>query len=147
MNEPSERGVCPRCRGTGCVRFGKARGYQRWRCQDCRRTWNELLGTPLFHLHTSLPEIVRAILVVVHRGSLRAAEEQTGHNYDTIAEWIKRIGAHAEAVTKLLVRDLNLSEVEVDEFWSFVGKKGGTPRRRGQAILRPRKRKASAGAP
>jgi hypothetical protein len=81
------------------------------------------VGTPLFRLHTPLPEIVRAILVVLRRGSLRAAEEQTGHNYETIAGWIRRIGPHAEAVTEALVRDLALSELEIDEFWSFVGEK------------------------
>jgi hypothetical protein len=37
---------------------------------------------------------------------------------------MRRIGAHADAVTEHLVRDLKLTEVELDEFWSFVGKKG-----------------------
>jgi transposase-like protein len=143
----SETVACPRCGGAECVRFGTRKGSQRWRCASCRRTWNERLGTPLFHLHTPLPEIVHTIRIVMARGSLRAAEELTGHNDDTIAVWIKRLGEHAEAVTELLVRDLTLSEVEVDEVWSFVGKKGGAPRRRGQAILRPRGRRASAGAP
>jgi transposase-like protein len=134
-----EKPSCPRCNGMQCIRFGKVQGHQRWRCQECRRTWNDLLGTPLFHLHTPLPEIVRSIRIVLHRGSLRAAEEQTGHNYDTIATWIRRLGAHADAVTEILARDLALSEVEIDEFWSFVGKKGGHARRRGQPILpRPR---------
>jgi hypothetical protein len=100
----------------------------------------------LFRLHTPVPEIVRSILVVLRRGSLRAAEEQTGHNYETIAEWIRRIGAHAEAVTEVLVRDLVLSEVEVDEFWSFVGEKGDEAYRRGQAILPRPTGGASAGA-
>jgi transposase-like protein len=131
--------ACPRCRGTHCIRYGSSRGHRRWRCRACGRTFAETVGTPLFHLHTPLPEIVRAILVVLRRGSLRAAEEQTGHNYETIATWIRRIGTHAEAVTEVLVRDLELSKVELDEFWSFVGKKGELPRRRGQSLLpRPR---------
>ena len=140
-----EKPTCPRCAGTWCIRFGKANGQQRWRCRGCRRTWNATWGTPLFHLHTSLPEIVRSIGVVLHRGSLRAAEEQTGHNYDTIATWIRRFGAHAEAFTETLAHDLDLSEVEIDEFWSFVGKKGGRSRRPGQAILPPARTAASAG--
>ena len=76
--------TCPRCGETGCVRYGTRRGGQRWRCRICRRTWNELLGTPLFHLPTPLPEIVRTIRVVMARGSLPAAAELPGHNYDTI---------------------------------------------------------------
>jgi transposase-like protein len=142
----SEDVTCPRCGEAGCLRYGTRKGAQRWRCPSGRRTWNERLGTPLFHRHTPLPEIVRTIRIVLARGSRRAAEELTGHNYDTIAIWIKRLGAHAAAVTEILVRDLDLPEGEVDEFWSFVGQKGDAPRRRGQAILRPRPRRGSAGA-
>jgi transposase-like protein len=137
--------VCPRCQGTHWTRNGSSRGHRRFECQDCGRTFAETVGTPLFHLHTPWPEIVRAVLIVLRRGSLRAAEEQTGHNYETIAMWIRRIGEHAEAVTEVLVRELELSEVELDEFWSFVGKKGDRPRQRGQAILR-RPKRASDGA-
>jgi hypothetical protein len=96
-------------------------------------------------LHTPVAEIVRAVLVVLRRGSLRAAEEQTGHNYETIAEWIRRLGAHADAVTEILACDVALSEVELDEFWSFVGKKGARPRRRGPPLLR-RMSRGSGGA-
>jgi transposase-like protein len=137
--------ACPRCQGTHCTRNGSSRGRQRFECQQCGRTFAETVGTPLFHLHTPPAEIVRAIMIVLRRGSLRAAEEQTGHNYETIATWLRRIGDHAEVVTAVLVRDLELSEVELDEFWSFVGKKGGLPRRRGQSSL-PRATRASGGA-
>lgn len=133
----------PRCGGSQCIRYGSSRGHRRWRCRACGRTFGVTVGTPLFHLHTPLTEIVRAILVVLRRGSLRAAEEQTGHNYETIATWIRRIGTHAEAVTEVLARDLELSAVEIDEFWSLVGKKGDRPRRV-QPLL-PRRRRASAG--
>jgi transposase-like protein len=138
--------ICPRCQGTRCTANGSSRGHRRFRCQDCGRTFAGTVGTPLFHLHTPWPEIVRAILVVLRRGSLRAAEEQTGHNYETIAEWIRRIAAHADVVSAVLVHDLDLSEVELDEFWSFVGKKGTLIPQRGHAILANRRR-ASVGAP
>jgi hypothetical protein len=65
----------------------------------------------------------------LHRGSLRAAEEQTGQNDETTAAWIKRLGDHAAALTDLLVRELHLSEVGLDKLWSFVGRKGGAGHR------------------
>jgi transposase-like protein len=138
--------VCPQCHGTHCTRNGSSRGHRRWECQTCGRTFAETVGTPRFHLHTPLPEIIRAILVVRRRGGLRAAEEQTEHNYETIAEWIRRIGDHAAAVTAVLSHDLALSEVEIDEFWSFVGKKGAVPYQRGKPILRRETSRASGGA-
>jgi transposase-like protein len=119
----SETVTCPRCGQAEGRRVGTRKGFPRWRCGSCRRAWNERLGTPRFPLPPPLPEIVRPLRIVRARGSLRAAEELTGHNDDTIAVWITRLGAHAEAVTDVLVRDLHLSEVESEEFWSFVGKK------------------------
>jgi hypothetical protein len=68
-------------------------------------------------------KIARAILVVARRGSLRAAEEVTGHKYETISKWLQRATTHAEALSEAMARDLPLSEVEIDEFWSFVQKK------------------------
>lgn len=126
MGRPRNPGnpPCARCGDAETVSKGRENGRPCWRCLACGRSFGQNLGAPLYRLKTGTAAIVRAVKVVLHRGSLRAAEEQTGHNYETIAAWIERLGDHAEAVTELLVRDLALSEVEVDEFWSFVGRKG-----------------------
>jgi hypothetical protein len=83
----------------------------------------------MYRLQTPPAEVARALLVVLRRGSLLAAEEVTGHKYETISRWLRRAAAHAEALTDALVHDLHLTEVEVDEFWSFVRHKGGQPNR------------------
>lgn len=134
----AEELVCPRCSGRRCTRFGSSSGHRRWRCHECGRTWTETLGTPLFHLHTPLAEIVRSVLIVLRRGSLRAAEEQTGHDYETIAEWIRRLGKHAEAVSEVLVHDLALSEVEMRSTSSGPSSAGrGQRNQRGKRGLWP----------
>jgi transposase-like protein len=72
LNPPCARcgAVLPRSKGT-------PRGRQRWHCLACGRSFGETLGTPLYRLKTDLAEIVRTLQLVLHRGSLRAAEEQT----------------------------------------------------------------------
>jgi transposase-like protein len=102
------------------VKDGHKRGQQRWRCRGCERTFGPTVGTPLYRLHTPAAEVARSLLVVMRRGSLTAAEEITGHQYETIGTWLRRAGDHAAALTEALVQDLHLSEVEVDAFWSFV---------------------------
>jgi transposase-like protein/IS1 family transposase len=129
--------VCLRCQGRHCTRNGSSRGHRRFECQDCGRTFAATVGTPLLHLHTPLREIIRAIMVVLRRGSLWAAEELTGHNYETIAVWMRRLGDHADAVSQVLVHDLELSQVEIDEIWSFVGRKRGWAGPTGPADSRP----------
>jgi hypothetical protein len=80
----------------------------------------------LYGLRTPVTEVARSLLVVMRRGSLNAAEEITGHKYETLGEWLRRAAGHAEAIPDVLVPELHLSAVEVDAFWSFVKKSGGT---------------------
>jgi transposase-like protein len=116
---------CPnaKCRESHVVRNGSHRGRQRYHCRACKTYFGETEGTPMYGLKTPASEVAQALLIVMRRGSLRAAEEITGHKYETISVWLKRAAAHAEALTQVLASDLHLSQVEIDEFWSFVQKK------------------------
>jgi hypothetical protein len=69
----------------------------------------------MYRLHTPAAEVAQALLIVMRRGSLRAAEEITGHKYETIGVWLRRACEHAEALTAVLTQDLHLSTVEIDE--------------------------------
>ncbi len=68
-----------------------------WSCPDCGKSSTETYGTPLYRLRTDPQEVARALLIVMRRGSLSAAEEITGHRYETVGEWLRRAAAHAEA--------------------------------------------------
>lgn len=136
---------CPRCGHDGTVRKGHTEGKQRWLCAGCRRSFGATTNTPMYRLKTPVAEVAQALLVVLRRGSLLAAEEVTGHKYETIGRWLRHAAAHAEALTDTLVHDLHLTAVEVDEFWSFVGQKGALPKRPAppqRAVMR----RGSAGA-
>jgi len=78
-------------------------------------------GTPMYGLHTSVDEVARTLLILMRRGSLHGAEEISGHKWETVRTSLLRAHAHAEALTEALVKELELDEVEVDAFWSFIG--------------------------
>jgi transposase-like protein len=128
----------PECAAPHVVRNGTLNGRQRYHCKGCGAWFGETHDTPMYRLRTPPEEVGRALLVVMRRGSLRAAEEITGHKYETIGRWLKLAARHAEALTEVLVHDLELSALEVDEFWSFV--------RRRSATSRPRIRRSGATA-
>lgn len=113
---------CPHCHATHVVRNGSKGGRRRWVCRECGRSFGPTWGTPMYRLRTTPTEVARTLLVVMRRGSLSAAEEITGHKYETIGRWLKAVAQHAEEITQVLVHDLHLTEVEVDAFWSFVKK-------------------------
>src|SRR6266705_3339339 len=113
----------PNCAESHVVRNGSHRGRQRYHCRSCKTYFGETEGTPMYNLKTPAAEVAQALLIVMRRGSLRGAEEITGHKYETISAWLKRAATHAAAITQVLASDLHLSQVEIDEFWSFVQKK------------------------
>ena len=128
---------CPRCGAVHTAKEGYTpSGRQRWQCRGCGKTFGPTLGTPLYRLHTPAAEVARSLLVVMRRGSLSAAEELTGHKYETLGRWLRAAAAHADALSAALVHDLHLTAVEVDAFWSFVQRSVATleqptPRRPG----------------
>jgi len=113
----------PDCQESHVVRNGSHRGRQRYVCRTCKTYFGETQGMPMYNLKTPAAEVAQALLIVMRRGSLRAAEEITGHKYETISIWRKRAATHAAALTQVLASDLHLNQVEIDEFWSFVQKK------------------------
>jgi transposase-like protein len=122
---------CPPCPNPACqqphvVRNGHLSGHQRYHCTGCGAWFGETQGTPLYRLRTPVQEIAQALLLVLRRGSLRAAEELTGHKYEPIGHWLRLAAQHAEALTTVLVHDVHLSTVEIDEFWSFVRRRAST---------------------
>lgn len=114
--------ICPRCGATHVIRNGSKGGRPRWLCRECHRSFGPTYGTPLYRLHTPPEEVGRTLLILMCRGSLSAAEEISGHKYETIRRWLRAAAQHAQVITTVLVRELNLSALEVDAFWSFVKK-------------------------
>ena len=117
----------PNCQQSHVVRNGSHRGRQRYHCKSCKTYFGQTQGTPMYGLKTPAAEVAQALLILMRRGSLRGAEEVTGHKYETISGWLKRAATHAAAITQVLASDLHLSQVEIDEFWSFVQKKTAPP--------------------
>lgn len=51
VREGKERNpVCPHCGNDQIIHWGKSHGLSRYRCAECRRTFNLLTGTPLARL-------------------------------------------------------------------------------------------------
>jgi transposase-like protein len=126
--EKQEQSSLPPCPNPDCqqphvVRNGSHRGRHRYHCRTCKTSFGETQGTPMYRLKPPATEVAQALLIVMRPGSLRAAEEVTGHTYETISGWLKRASTHAEILTQVLASDLHLKQVEIDEFWSFVQKK------------------------
>ncbi len=70
------------------------------------------------------PEKQAAVIAgLVEGASIRSVERMTGVHRDTIMRLTVRVGNACEAMLDRKMRDLPCRRIEVDEIWSFVGKK------------------------
>src|SRR6266699_6204193 len=83
--EQSSLPACPnpQCAQSRVVRNGSHRGRARYQCRSCKTYFGDTQGTPMYRLKTPAREVAQALVIVMRRGSLRAAEEITGHKYET----------------------------------------------------------------
>ena len=66
---------------------------------------------------------LRVLAALVDGNSERAVERMTGVSRPTISRFALRVGQGATWLHNTLARDLQISDVQVDEIWSYVGKK------------------------
>lgn len=133
----SSAALCPHCQSPEVGSWGRAHGLMRYRCQDCRKTFNALTGTPLAGLRKreAWKTFAQAIADSV---SVRKAAVRTGISVPTAFRWrhcfLSRLkDAKAKIVTGI---------VEADETFFLKSYKGQrhldrAPRKRGGAASKP----------
>ncbi len=117
--------VCRSCGGR-VIRWGKDRGFQRWRCKACGASQTDLPVRPMGSMRID-PERAALILGMLTEGSsIRSAERLTGTHRDTICRLLRFAGEKAEGILSRLVRRVEVEDVQADEIWGYVGMKEKT---------------------
>jgi transposase-like protein len=115
-------------RGAGNLVCRKLFGKERWRfvrCRTCRQEFSERRGTALFGVHLPTAKALSVLEHVADGCGVRQTSRLTGASTNTVMRLTKKAGAHAAAIHDELARHLAVQEVQLDEKWSFVGKKRG----------------------
>ena len=110
-------------KGKDIIKRGKNRaGHQLFKCLHCGYNFSETIVTPLYRKHLSEEEIERISKLLVEKNGIRSIERITGHHRDTIGILLEDMAEHAEEVNRTLLRELNLTQYEMDELWTTVKK-------------------------
>ena len=117
--------TCHYCRTT-CKRFGKHRnGLQRYRCNQCAKTFTEEHERPLDEMRLPFDRAVSILQLLLEGMSVRSVERVSGVHRDTILRLLVLAGERCSALMESKIQNLPVKDVEVDEIWGFVGKKEG----------------------
>jgi transposase-like protein/IS1 family transposase len=117
--------TCHYCRNT-CTRFGKHRnGLQRFRCNQCRKTFTEEHERPLDEMRLPLDRAEAVLKLLLEGMSVRSAERVTGIHRDTILRLLVLAAERCERLMEEKIKSLPVSDVQADEIWGYVFKKEG----------------------
>jgi transposase-like protein len=84
--------ICPHCANVNVQRWGAAGGLPRYRCTDCKRTFNPLTGTSLARLR-SKDKWFLFLHTVTQQKSIRKSAEICGVDNTTVLRWRERFKA------------------------------------------------------
>jgi len=127
---------CPHCRCANWQRHGRANGLQRYRCRQCRRTFNDLTGTPLARLRLRAKWLDYLSALLASR-PVRAAAEQVQVHRNTAFRWRHRFLERVKDDRPACLNGI----AEADEMFLLESQKGSrkldrAPRKRGGAADR-----------
>jgi IS1 family transposase len=71
------------------------------------------------------PELIfqNGVRQLAEGASIRATARNIECDKDTVAQWLPRVGRHCQRLLNYFLRDLHLTECQLDELWTFVYKK------------------------
>jgi transposase-like protein len=124
---------CPHCLSEQIVKRGRTRrGTQRYLCQNSACTQGRFLLD--YRNRGCLPEVKHQIIdMSLNASGIRDTARVLRISTDTVLRELRKKGEALESVNSALLRTLNPNEIhvdierageaEMDEMWSFVGKK------------------------
>ena len=116
----------PTCSNFGQVGAGNIKVFsyveQRGYCTTCARTFSADKHTFFETIRSHRSVVTEAVALLGERNSLRAVARLTGHSPNRILSWLDLAGRQAATVSADLIRSLHLTQVQIDELWTFIKK-------------------------
>ena len=105
---------------TYLTKSGKRRIFS---CSVCGESFSETRGTVFFDLRTEEEKVMMALKMLLVRCELTAISFVLGVTEETVLEWLERAAAKAEEINQHLLRQVRVTQVQLDEMWSFIRRK------------------------
>jgi IS1 family transposase/transposase-like protein len=105
---------------TSMTQSGKRRIFH---CSACKRPFSETRDTVFFDLRTPEEKVIMALKMLLVKVALSDIGFVLGVTEETVLEWLRRAAQKAHEINVHLLRDLPVTQVQLDEMWSFIRRK------------------------
>lgn len=106
--------------GTYKTKSGSVRKYI---CRSCGTVFCDRTNTAFYDIRTDDKTMLLALKLILKGMSLRGIADVLSVKLDTVRRWLASAAQHSDEINKIMMKDLNISKVELDELWTFVQKK------------------------
>ena len=96
---------------------------QMFRCKICGKRFSETHSTIFFNSHYDEKTVCSIICHIAEGSGVRATSRMLNLSKDSVNSVVLKAGQYADEVMSNLLRNLNLTECQMDELWSFINKK------------------------
>ncbi len=93
------------------------------RCRQCKKEFSARKGTPLFGSRLAVEKVEQIGAHLAEGDGIRKTARLTKVAKETVQRYSRLLGQHGKALHDEQVRHVTVQEAQMDEAWSFVGKK------------------------
>jgi IS1 family transposase len=111
-----------RAASTYLTQSGKRRIFY---CKECTTFFSETRNTVFYDLRTPEEDVIMVLKMFLIRVDLSGICFVFGITEETALMWLKRAARQADTVNAQLMRDVSVTEIQLDEMWNFIKRKRG----------------------
>lgn len=106
----------------GTIKTKQGEDRRKFLCKVCGRSFCSRTATIFYDLRTPEEKVILALKLLVKGMPLRGVADVLEVKLDTVRHWLKVAAEHSEKVSEMLLKELKVSQVELDALWTFVKK-------------------------
>lgn len=106
--------VCPHCHSVKTIKFGTRNGRQRYICKDCRKTFGDTNGTPVYRSKLSANKWIDFLIMTFQGESVRSISRNLHINKETVLRNRYRV---CSIIWESINKDDFKSIAQADEFY------------------------------
>jgi IS1 family transposase/transposase-like protein len=103
--------------------YGIAKDRIMYYFKTCGKQFAATTNTPMFHAHLPHDKVASIIEHVTRGVNVNSTSELVGVSPKTVNRYILLVGQHAQKVMDEVITNIHLTEVQLDELWTFVQRK------------------------
>jgi IS1 family transposase len=101
------------------------------KCEECGTCFSERKGTVYYGIKKPDYIFDQVMMLLLMRVAIKDITRFIGISEETIGRWIKKAAGYLQLLHERVLKDLEVTECQIDEVWSFVLMKKKTAQRKG----------------